>query len=94
MLVSLVWCFTEFIEVRDGGLNERAFFNGYFSIIDGSGFECLEVAFGVEELFAEGGEFVGWIAFDFGEFGVDYFNRLGFAGDVGVLSLEVGDKGF
>jgi hypothetical protein len=93
-LGSLVWCFAKFIEVGDGSLNEWAFFDGCFGVIDGCGFEGLEMAFGVEELFAEGGEFVAWVAFDFGEFSVDDFEGLGFSGDVWVLGLELGDESF
>jgi hypothetical protein len=54
----------------------------------------LGVAFGVENLFTEGGESVAGVAFDFGEFGVDDFMGLVGGGDVGVLGLEVGDEGF
>ncbi len=56
------------------------------------GFGGLAVAFrlgrhcvnGVEELLAQGGEFVAGIALNFGEFGVDDSEGLGFVGDGGV----------
>jgi hypothetical protein len=91
-LSSLVGGFAEFVDVGNAGLNEWAFLEGCFGIVNDRCFEGLGVAFGVEELFAESGEFVMGVAFDFGEFGVDDVDRLSFSGDVGVLGLEVGDE--
>ena len=47
---------------------------------------------GVEDLFAEGGAFVGFVLGDFGEFCVDDSGGLGGGGGCGgMLSLEVCD---
>jgi hypothetical protein len=64
----LVGGFAEFVKVGDAGLNEWAFLEGRFGVIDDRCFECLGMAFGVEDLFAEGGEF-GLLARRFGLFG-------------------------
>jgi hypothetical protein len=93
-LGSLVRGFAEFVEVGDAGFCPNAFFEVMFGDFSGSGFDRLEMAFGVEDLFSEGGEFVGGGTFDFGEFGVDDFEGLGGGGDCGVLVLEIGDEGF
>jgi hypothetical protein len=69
------------IELLFGDFNDR-------------GFPGLEMAFGVTKLFAEVAEFVVGVLLDFGEFGVDDFDRLGFGGDVGVLGLEIVDESF
>jgi hypothetical protein len=66
----LVGGFAEFVEVGDAGFCPNAFFEVMFGDFGGGGFDGLEVAFRIQELFAEDGEFVGGVAFDFGEFGV------------------------
>jgi hypothetical protein len=76
ILGSLVWCFTEFVDVGDDRFGDQASFPVGFCDFGDRGFSRLEMAFWVAELFVDVTEFVVGILLNAGEFGVDNFDRL------------------
>ncbi len=82
--------FTHFIEVDDRGFSPDVFLEVVFNNLVEGGCGGLEVAIGVQNLLAEGGEFVGGGLADFGEFGVGDGEGFGFGGDGGMLGLKLG----
>ncbi len=52
MASLLAGCFAEFVDIGDTGFCPNAFFEVMFGDFSSRGFDSLEMAFGVEELFA------------------------------------------
>jgi hypothetical protein len=94
-LGSLSGIVAEGVDVGDEGFTKNAFFEVMFGDFDEGGFGGLEVAFGVEKLLAQAGEFTsGGRRGGMDEFAVDNFNCFGFSGDIRVLLLKFGEGVF